>query len=1018
MSYTPSSNYLTVRRLWDILSSFKTKIATALGGKQDTLTTQTAYTSKGSATKVPQITTNTLGQVTGITEVTISGVTPSAHAVSTTTYGVGSSSNYGHVKLYDSVANENTDGAPTQNAVHDALADKQDSLGIDPTSGDDTKFLNEKGQFTVPAQAALNTKLNVDGTNATVSGLNTMLSLYEDGGDEIFNGDDIIASSHTSSQTDKNEWVRRSTTKILEWLVGKGTGEASADGVGMRRYGFIWGERINNVATNGWKILQMTLSGRYSTANFKGLIAIQNWGSNGVNSDGSSEAFNYLGTIEIFARLNADGSSISGLSGKLVSFLPNKTSSSSRGWAVYAKVSSASGTFTVDWYVGIGGASGKITVPSSGTYRKIAIMPLLDMCDGTSDKHCVHCLDRVTTELDFNTAPDDFWNMQKTPVIPSAVYSLGSTSTPVYIGDDMQFHACTNIVANKVGYVDGNEFNLANVPTSGNYFRHWFNYHNGDTNSSESTYKITEYKFGNRAESTDGVYLVAEGFQPRIIAGSNSDNVIAFAKFTCNNSEAKKGFIHFKCVFLGTNDDDGMGHIDITVKIRQNTWHAVAAKCVRVGGSGSASYASSAGSMLYWENNSSSPKVFYIGVNPTSFNAKVSVFVQQCDLNNTATYTIGDFNSEVSSLTKNYGDTRDVTRPLGAYGVIDAGQNTRILTMDYANEIAKVSPYAPSATTRSHTKWIAAAYSGGKFETCDAKNVTVGGNTEFRVNTSANNEEGLGGSSPASDAKTYLDALPNPCSRAVYNQSGAEFTELFSKSNAGNYGSVLKWGYTTPSMKILRRHSSKWYSENDNVWLSNETDTWSSTAGWEPIEGNINFTKIVSNDSTNKRICIAQLDFSSSDYDIYLGCMIKLFSKGANLGGNKGGTLTILLSVSGRSTGSWDIDMSILSNCNWNLPVRTPMAYTVDSGTSGKVLLMFGVMGSSGLVTFSDAEIYATPVGPTSTRVKWLWTKDATAYSGGSSYNTTYAAKDADTVDGWHVVVGATGNQANTIYFA
>ena len=40
--------------------------------KQNALATQTAYTSKGSATKVPQITTNTLGQVTGITEVTIS----------------------------------------------------------------------------------------------------------------------------------------------------------------------------------------------------------------------------------------------------------------------------------------------------------------------------------------------------------------------------------------------------------------------------------------------------------------------------------------------------------------------------------------------------------------------------------------------------------------------------------------------------------------------------------------------------------------------------------------------------------------------------------------------------------------------------------------------------------------------------------------------------------------------------------------------------------------------------------
>lgn len=48
--------------------------------KQDALDTQTAYTSKGTATKVPQITTNTYGQVTGITEVEITGVTPAAHS--------------------------------------------------------------------------------------------------------------------------------------------------------------------------------------------------------------------------------------------------------------------------------------------------------------------------------------------------------------------------------------------------------------------------------------------------------------------------------------------------------------------------------------------------------------------------------------------------------------------------------------------------------------------------------------------------------------------------------------------------------------------------------------------------------------------------------------------------------------------------------------------------------------------------------------------------------------------------
>ena len=54
-----------------IASGYKLPTTTEWGNKQDKLTTQTAYTSKGSATKVPQITTNTLGQVTGITEVDI-----------------------------------------------------------------------------------------------------------------------------------------------------------------------------------------------------------------------------------------------------------------------------------------------------------------------------------------------------------------------------------------------------------------------------------------------------------------------------------------------------------------------------------------------------------------------------------------------------------------------------------------------------------------------------------------------------------------------------------------------------------------------------------------------------------------------------------------------------------------------------------------------------------------------------------------------------------------------------------
>ena len=56
-----------------------------LATKQGTLTTQAAYTSKGTSTKVPQITTNTLGQVTGITEVNIAFPSPTVLTDQTST---------------------------------------------------------------------------------------------------------------------------------------------------------------------------------------------------------------------------------------------------------------------------------------------------------------------------------------------------------------------------------------------------------------------------------------------------------------------------------------------------------------------------------------------------------------------------------------------------------------------------------------------------------------------------------------------------------------------------------------------------------------------------------------------------------------------------------------------------------------------------------------------------------------------------------------------------------------------
>jgi hypothetical protein len=72
--------------------------------KQNALSTQTAYTSKWSATKVPQITTNSLGQVTEITEVSITY----PNQVSDTAYA----------SSWDWV----TWTAPSKNAVYDKIS--------------------------------------------------------------------------------------------------------------------------------------------------------------------------------------------------------------------------------------------------------------------------------------------------------------------------------------------------------------------------------------------------------------------------------------------------------------------------------------------------------------------------------------------------------------------------------------------------------------------------------------------------------------------------------------------------------------------------------------------------------------------------------------------------------------------------------------------------------------------------------------------------------------------------------
>lgn len=315
--------------------------------------------------------------------------------------------------------------------------------------------------------------------------------------------------------------------------------------------------------------------------------------------------------------------------------------------------------------------------------------------------------------------------------------------------------------ASGTAYEYNNEINYTNVPTSGNKDRHWFNYRNGDTGSQDSSNTLSDYYFGNRNGTTNDVYLHADGFAPRIVNGTNS-NVLPFVKIVCTNTGTNKGFIHFKCVFLGTNNDDGMGHVDITVKIRQNSWHVLASKCVRIGGGGALNYGS-AGNLIYWESGSN----VYLGLRPTSYNAKISVYVQYCELNNTATYTIGNFNSEVANLTIHEGDTRDVSKALGLY---DSADNKYMM--------------------------------------------------QFAFNPST-----IGNNANAPDTKTYWENLPTMTDNSgrfncIYNNKDTEYSLIASKSSSTSnnethsWGNVIRWSYWSPTLEILRCWRDNWRTDD------------------------------------------------------------------------------------------------------------------------------------------------------------------------------------------------------------
>ena len=73
----------------------------------------------------------------------------------------------------------------------------------------------------------------------------------------------------------------------------------------------------------------------------------------------------------------------------------------------------------------------------------------------------------------------------------------------------------------------------------------------------------------------------------------------------------------------------------------------------------------------------------------------------------------------------------------------------------------------------------------------------------------------IGNNSPAADCKTYFaNNVSNGSCKVVYCKNGDEYTLIFSKQSGGQYGNILKYGYASKYVYILRYQNGTWKSDD------------------------------------------------------------------------------------------------------------------------------------------------------------------------------------------------------------
>ncbi|SHJ44399.1 hypothetical protein [Fibrobacter sp. UWP2] len=330
--------------------------------------------------------------------------TPTNHASSETTYGIGTTSNYGHVKLATGDMNGAThaDGvAVSKNHTHSQyLTSHQDISG----------------------------KLNKDASNAiTGSGTGTAPTLLEGlgiGTRKISSGDVFIPTTNAEGAAD-GKWFKRKLANIAYGITGYGLGSIQVTNEDYSaQVGMSYGDFYNSsTPIYGWKIgtTSVNVPGGWATCNLRAIVVITDWSGTGDYSP-----TDFIGTLTINDRMSAASLSTDSWKfiGRLTSLQPQRTDSGNRGWALYCKGNSS--TYSHEWYIGRRGSTAS-QMNGEIKYSKITILPLFE-------SRWTRAMERVNSPMTFNTSNyDDWWAQYVNVALPAETYSVGSASLPVYI---------------------------------------------------------------------------------------------------------------------------------------------------------------------------------------------------------------------------------------------------------------------------------------------------------------------------------------------------------------------------------------------------------------------------------------------------------------------------------------------------------------------------------------------------------------------------------------------------------